>query len=352
MPALLAANDTLFTILKGDIASAERELDEKGSIVQSIEGSRTERVPWLARTGFYSHLEGLRDEEIKSSYTLPPKKVLDACGMGRSIEVHADGESGLDLDLVRILVAAEAMLRDAYGLCSDTSPARKMTQMRANILNEFYDGPGGRKGHGFRYFKNESTLSKYFKRIKEMLAYYYNVVYQEGGPFTRDRPDQRLPADVIEASATQRRAMQGIIDILRRQDSESDPPTLNSKNVAIAPDLQHAVRRLYMALICHRVGSAPFRSPVLSFCAMLSRKVYKQKRNAAPSRVPRMQGMKKEDGEHAGGRLRGRAYGASRTTTTATYRLLPGVPSWFYSTMPALIGRTTRTEFQMCSKIS
>jgi hypothetical protein len=37
--------------------------------------------------------------------------------------------------------------------------------------------------------------------------------------------------------------------------------------------LKHTIRRLYLALICHTVGSVPFRSPVLSFCAMLSRKV-------------------------------------------------------------------------------
>jgi hypothetical protein len=194
------------------------------------------------------------------------------------------------------------MLRDAYELCSDTSPARKMTQMRANILNEFYDGPRV-KANGFLYFKNESTLSKYFKRAKELLAYYYNVVYREGGHFTRDRPDQRLPADMIEASATQRRAMQGIIDILRRQDSEGEALVVNSKNVVAAPDLKHAVRRLYMALICHRVGSTPFRSPVLSFCAMLSRKVYKQRSSSAiSSRAPRTQGWLKKDDEQGGGR--------------------------------------------------
>ena len=39
------------------------------------------------------------------------------------------------------------------------------------------------------------------------------------------------------------------------------------------PALKHAIRRLYLALICQTVGSVPFRSPVLSFCAMLSRKV-------------------------------------------------------------------------------
>jgi len=37
--------------------------------------------------------------------------------------------------------------------------------------------------------------------------------------------------------------------------------------------LKHAIRQLYLGLICHNVGSAPFKSPVLNFYAMLSRKV-------------------------------------------------------------------------------
>ncbi len=37
--------------------------------------------------------------------------------------------------------------------------------------------------------------------------------------------------------------------------------------------LKHAIRRLYLALICYTVGSILFKSPVLSFCTMLSRKV-------------------------------------------------------------------------------
>lgn len=37
--------------------------------------------------------------------------------------------------------------------------------------------------------------------------------------------------------------------------------------------LKHAIRRLYLALICQTIGNVPFKSPVLSFCAILSRKV-------------------------------------------------------------------------------
>jgi hypothetical protein len=66
--------------------------------------------------GFLSHLVILKDEKIKSLYMLLLKKVLDA-----------NTENTKDPDLVRVLVAAKAVLRDAYWLYSDTSPDRKIT---------------------------------------------------------------------------------------------------------------------------------------------------------------------------------------------------------------------------------
>jgi hypothetical protein len=40
--------------------------------------------------------------------------------------------------------------------------------------------------------------------------------------------------------------------------------------------LKHAIRQLYLALICYIVSNVPFKSPVLSFYVMLSKKVYKK----------------------------------------------------------------------------
>ena len=37
--------------------------------------------------------------------------------------------------------------------------------------------------------------------------------------------------------------------------------------------LKYVIRRLYLALICYTVSSVPFKSPVLSFYTILSRKV-------------------------------------------------------------------------------
>ncbi|KFZ22997.1 hypothetical protein V502_02522, partial [Pseudogymnoascus sp. VKM F-4520 (FW-2644)] len=149
----------------------------------------------------------LKDEEIWSSYKLLPKK-----------EVDRGAEGATDPNLVRILAAAEAMLRDAYKLCSDTSPDRKMTQQRANILNEFYAGASG-KADGFRHFKNPSTLVTYFTTMKQLLVYYYRVVHCEGGHFTRAKPDQVLPRDVIRPTKTQTQAMDEIMAALAVEDA-------------------------------------------------------------------------------------------------------------------------------------
>jgi hypothetical protein len=40
-----------------------------------------------------------------------------------------------------------------------------MTQQRANVPNEFYAGASTRS-EGFRYYKNASTLAKYFTTWK------------------------------------------------------------------------------------------------------------------------------------------------------------------------------------------
>jgi superfamily II DNA helicase RecQ len=248
---LTKTEEELFVKLEKDYADVKVDIEEQASIVHDIGDSRAERVPWLHDvTGFPYHLTVLKDEEIWGSYKLPPKREFDA-----------GGEEAEDPNLVRILVAAEAVLRDAYRLCSDTSPDRKMTQQRANILNEFYAGASG-TADGFRYFKNASSLVTYFTTMKRLLVYYYRIVYCEGGHFTRTKPDQILPRDVIQPTKQQIQAMDEIMEALGLVDEEE---------AMLA--LKHAIRRLYLALICQTVGSVPFKSPVLSFCAMLSRKV-------------------------------------------------------------------------------
>ncbi|KFY92765.1 hypothetical protein V500_04036 [Pseudogymnoascus sp. VKM F-4518 (FW-2643)] len=145
-----------FEKIEADYWKVKVEIAIQAGIVHEFEDSRSSREPWLDRTGFPSHLVGLLDEEIHSSFCLPPRKELErAC-------------NSLDPILVRIINGTRSLLQDAYQLCSDNSPNCKMTYQRATILNEFYLGASG-KSAAFRARKLESTLVDYFQTWTELV---------------------------------------------------------------------------------------------------------------------------------------------------------------------------------------
>ncbi|EXM14554.1 hypothetical protein RAB80_010109 [Fusarium oxysporum f. sp. vasinfectum] len=101
----------LFEDLKADIIQALRDLDKEAEIVQDVEASRADWVPWLVYIGFPTHLQGLRDTEIMSSYALPRSGDDNGDGGGDSSN-NDDGEEeggavNTDIDLGRILAAVE-----------------------------------------------------------------------------------------------------------------------------------------------------------------------------------------------------------------------------------------------------
>jgi hypothetical protein len=178
---LTDAEQALFSHLKQDTRIAQEDILDEATIVQYTKNIRSERIPWLERTGFPSHLAGLRDTEIQRSYQLPSKQP----------DPNNEENQEEEEDLARLLVGAESLLREAYDLCDDYSPLRKMTQQRAIILNQFYIGASG-SSRGFLYKKDPSTLSEYFKIWKQLLAYYYRIVYSKSYQFTATNPEQEL----------------------------------------------------------------------------------------------------------------------------------------------------------------
>ncbi|RKK86033.1 hypothetical protein BFJ68_g17171 [Fusarium oxysporum] len=279
-PAPSQEEGKLFGDLKADVDQASRDLDSRAEIVQGVEASRADRVPWLVRTGFAAHLRGLRDSEILSSYALPRSIDPDGYGEDEDSDVgdveDDDDDDDVRADLSRILAAADSTLRDAYASCSDTSPDGKMTQHRAKRLSNFRGGENDMSSANaskFREYKNESSLKSYFRIAKQLLAYYYRVVFRDDGHFSREGNAQVLPRDVIESTSWQQKAMQGIVNALRKQDKTSrDRSGGCGDEEERDVELKRAIRTFYISLICQTVGSRPFRSAVLSFCAMLSRK--------------------------------------------------------------------------------
>ncbi|KAJ9412651.1 hypothetical protein QL093DRAFT_2561487 [Fusarium oxysporum] len=145
MPLWRAYKLQIYFTAKGliDYFLASRNLDKEAEIMQDVEASQANWVPWLVYTGFPMHLQGLRDTEIISSYALP-RSVDDDDNAGgdsddnNNREGEEEGGAGnTDIDLRRILAAAESILRDAYKLCSDKSPNYKIMQQHAKRLSNF-----------------------------------------------------------------------------------------------------------------------------------------------------------------------------------------------------------------------
>lgn len=277
----------LFEVLRQDVKQAARDLDDKAAVVEDIGDERADREPWLVYTGFPAHLRGLSDGEIKSSFNLPKKVNILLRGEPgmRSHAISGDDKVTApevggqeEEDLQRILETADRLFRSAYKLVADRSLNRKMTHQRAQRLSDFAWGAGKKgKDTAFRPFKNESTLTTYFRRMKELLVYFYRVVHREDGHFTRgaEEEDRCMPQDTMEPTGEQRRAMNEMLDAAREERGQGEWEEGGSEDrdedEGRGSRLACGIRRFYIALICHTTGSKQFRSPVISFCAMLSR---------------------------------------------------------------------------------
>jgi hypothetical protein len=237
-----------FEKIEADYKKVREEIAKEASIVHDFEDSRSAWVPWLEKLAFPFHLKDLLDAEIYSSYKLPSDRELEEGGVADPV-------------LARIINATKSLLQEAYELYSDTSPDRKMTHQRTCILNEFYAGASG-KSDVFRCHKMASSLVQYFNTWTQLIVYYYRVVYTEDGHFTQREPSHQVPKQVIQPMEAQQKALR---DAIKAATDKTD----DNEDVA----LKHFLQRFFLALICHVVGSVPFRSPILSFCAMLGRLV-------------------------------------------------------------------------------
>ncbi|KAG8404899.1 hypothetical protein J3459_022353 [Metarhizium acridum] len=170
-PPLSAAEERLFEGLKGDLQVAARDLEDMAATIWS-----SYKLPKKENILLYDRPrveEGIR-----------------TLGAGYENNDNAGDEQDEECDLRRILAAADALFRSAYMWVSDRSPTQKMTQQRAQILSDFAWGVGKKgKDTAFRRFKNPSSLTDYFRTMKQLLVYYYRVIYCEGGHFARPREE-------------------------------------------------------------------------------------------------------------------------------------------------------------------
>lgn len=146
------------------------------------------------------HLQRLRDAEIKLSFELPAKKDILLLGSSEPNDRNHHRDDNRDTDsnnysengnnLRRILAAAEALFRSAYILVSDRLQDQKIIYQYIQTLSDFASSTSKKgKDIAFRNFKNLSILTTYFRKIKELLVYYYQVVYRKDRHFTQEEED-------------------------------------------------------------------------------------------------------------------------------------------------------------------
>jgi superfamily II DNA or RNA helicase len=228
-----------FRQLNEDAAVAEEDAKAEANIVHGFGSHRSAVMPWLRRTGIEEHTRGLKKDEMHASFAVPKT---------------ADDEPELFL----MLEVMDEIFSEAHSWCFD-GPDCMLTWPRQLALSRFHTAAvPGQKIRAFDPKKEPSTLKTNFGYWKQFLTYCYRVAYR-ASHFTTADDDQRTPESGMQLTDAQEKAWEAAFQSAVEQDR---------------PALRDAMSVLSMALICHEFGGHRYRSPLLSFCAMLSIKPY------------------------------------------------------------------------------
>ncbi|KAK3669171.1 hypothetical protein LTR78_010947 [Recurvomyces mirabilis] len=226
-----------------DIQQAHHDASVAANMVEGFDSHRSTVLPWLQTTGIVDHVGGLKKDEIQAAIVL----------------TISDEELGLE----RIFKTMEDVLRQAHGYCFD-GPECMLTWQCRVVLGRFQSAQVETLGktRAFEPHKNPGTLRKYFRPAKQLLAYIYRVVANRGHHFTCDSDDFRRPEDVVTLTSDQARAWRSIHRLMREtRDEDSSQPSV---------ELHGRLLEFWMLLIRDTTGARRYRSPLVSFCAMLS----------------------------------------------------------------------------------
>lgn len=227
-----------------NLQQCKREAVALASRVQGFNDHRSTVIPWLRTTGIVEHIQGLDKEEIKASMALPQ-----------------DGEGPLSV----ILTFMQEILQEAHSWCFD-GPNCMLTWPCRVVLNRFQSSQVELFGktRGFDPYKLPSTLASNFRQWKQFLVYVSRVGFGEDHFFTASpgESNPQRPEDVIELTEQQRRAWRILWQLAERQ--------AEGRFAEAASGMKEGLTEFCMLLVCHQTGARRYRSPLVSFCAMLS----------------------------------------------------------------------------------
>jgi hypothetical protein len=212
-------------------------------------------VPWLRETGIAKHIQGLRKDEIRTGIATPPL--------------------GDKSNLRTIIDAMQSLLQDAHRLCFD-GPDCMLTYQCRVVLSRFQSSQVDLQGktRPFDPYKGLKSLETYFGTAYRFVSYFSRVAAPNEYHFSIDTEDgnnMQRPEDIIEATDEQLAVWQDIQQIVQRtraSPTEEDEHTVN--DTEDREKLKDRLLKLWMLLVCHTTGACRYKSPLLSFCAMLS----------------------------------------------------------------------------------
>ena len=235
-----------------ELAQTQHDLASK---VHSLGESLAEKIPWLVRTGFAHHLEGLYDVHIKKAYA------FEDVGYP-AIPYPTTGHlytPDIDAEVNRLVDALEDRLYEIYDRSKADQVETQYSKMRADILGKF--SSTSIKVSPWNPHKFAATLGRYFKAWKGLIAYVWRWAYALDATF----PGLANTSSMVKSvtlSPKQKTSLNNIRQILKVHDTYSKE---KSKL------LQDELIKLSVAIIEHKIGSSHHRSLLVSYCAILSR---------------------------------------------------------------------------------
>jgi superfamily II DNA helicase RecQ len=235
--------DTFFRKMEADLMQTEHDAKEDANRVQGFDEHRSAVLPWLRETGVVDHLAGLQKHEIKAATARPSP------GEHESLE--------------RIVQVTDSILREAHSWCFD-GPECMLTWPCRVILSRFQSPQSESLGkiRPFDPYKEPGTLKTYFGLACRALAYFDRVAAGSGYFFTVENEDVIRPEDVMEPTEEQ-------LDTWKQVHALARSSILDDSDVHI-DRLKAKLIDFWMLLVRHQTGSRRYKSPLLSFCAMLS----------------------------------------------------------------------------------
>ena len=227
-----------------DLLQAKHDAIDQANHTDGFDAHVSTVVPWLDTTGIVDHVKGLKKDQIKAAIVLPP----------------SDEQSPIQI----ILAETEKMLREAHSWSFD-GPECRLTWPCRVVLGRFQSSQIELMGktRAFAPKKDATTLKAYFTVIKRFLVYLDRVGTSRDHHFSIDADSKgTVPEEVMELTHEQLTTWHSIRRLARQEIAQDDD--------SFAVRLRDELVKMWMLIICHHVGARRYRSPLLSFCAMLS----------------------------------------------------------------------------------